>query len=165
MYTLSKDYEKLYELICQGHIAACFVDYSYRDDSKPFRDIAKIRRFEEYDIQVGARGIEYGSIRTFHKEEGTEKQLFIQQCQRMNLEWIDDKFNNDWNHNPDEAPRGVKILFLVKDDEDVCFGQVGDPYGDDTGTDDQFYDLTSQSHDGDFYHLKKDWIEKWKLAI
>ncbi len=88
MYNLSKDYELLYKKICEGHEAFCLVNYDLRDGKEPLRDPAKVRRFGEYDIQVGARGIGYGDVRTFHKDRGTEQELFIKECQRMNLEWV-----------------------------------------------------------------------------
>ncbi|MEH0153756.1 hypothetical protein V6R21_06380 [Limibacter armeniacum] len=82
MYNLSKDYNTLYQHVCDGKVAACFVDYD------GFRDICQIIKYRDYDISICCRGIGYGNVRTFHRKRGTEKELFIAQCEKLNLEWI-----------------------------------------------------------------------------
>ena len=91
-YNLSKNYEQLYKLICEGLVAACFVDYSYSGDDIPSRDIAKCRKYDER-ISVGVRGCEYGSVSRYDqlRTGETEKELFIKECERMNLEWINNQ--------------------------------------------------------------------------
>jgi hypothetical protein len=92
MYNLSEDYEKLFDIICDGNVAAGFVDYRFNDDDKEtpaFRDVCQIRRDGDWKISVHARGIVYGSVYPFDQEYGrTEKELFIKMCQSMSLGWI-----------------------------------------------------------------------------
>ncbi len=91
-YKLSKDYDLLYQHICQGHIIAAFVDYNFvGSTTPPSRDICKIRRFKEYDIQFGSRGIGYGDVTDYFKGTHSELNLFLSECSRMNLEWINTK--------------------------------------------------------------------------
>lgn len=88
MYTLSKDYETLWSFVEAGHDPICLVDYKW-DENKVCRDIARIRRHEPFQIQIGARGIGYGSVDSWDEELGTsEKAAFIDECTRMNLEWV-----------------------------------------------------------------------------
>ena len=92
MYKLSKDYKLLFEKICDGHVAACFVDYMIRcgDGYKPhpIRDICQIKRKDEYEISISARGISYGNIYDFDSVHGTEEEVFINTCKAGNIEWI-----------------------------------------------------------------------------
>lgn len=90
-YTFSKDYQKLYELLCNGIEVACYVDYQFRtsvDKYPPSRDICKAKKRGEYDIYFGVRGIEYGSVSEFHKEEDSEFELLKLECERMNVWFI-----------------------------------------------------------------------------
>lgn len=88
---LSRDYEKLYSKICAGQEALGFVDYSFRGVPGVCRDAAGIRKRGEGSIAIGCRGIEYGRIYPFELEDGkhTERELFIQRCEGLNLEWAD----------------------------------------------------------------------------
>lgn len=91
-YNLSKDYELLYTKICAGSEIACFVNYNFRSlEGKypPSRDICLIRRRKEYNIDFLARGISYGGVDDFAKNKYSEKELFLSECKRMNVEWID----------------------------------------------------------------------------
>lgn len=90
-YHLSRDYSKLYELICRGFRMAGWVDSFNRidPDETPLRDICEIRREEEYQIMISARGTGYGNVWPFMKDEGEERDLFIKICESCNLEWID----------------------------------------------------------------------------
>lgn len=89
-YNLSKDYSRLFELICNDVKVPCYVDYRFsNDDKKSSRDICQCKRWNEYDIKIGARGIQYGGVDVWCKDRGTERDLFVQECERMNLEWID----------------------------------------------------------------------------
>lgn len=74
-------------MISKGLIVPCFVDYDWRDGSTPSRDIAKVRRFKENDIQIGARGIQYGGVEDFSLHGRTEFEAFAEECNRMNLEY------------------------------------------------------------------------------
>lgn len=87
-YNLSKDYDLLYKLLCDGHVIACFVDFAYRGDPKRYRDICKAKRWHEYEMQFQSRGMTYGSVDRWQKDKGSEKDLMIEECKRMNLEFI-----------------------------------------------------------------------------
>lgn len=89
MYKLSRDYKKLFELICEGHVAAAFVDYQFREDGTVFRDICQIKRHKPYSINICARGISYGDIYPFMESDGAEEDVFIRSCAATNLEWIE----------------------------------------------------------------------------
>lgn len=91
-YNLSKDYELLYNKVCEWNEIACFVNYSFRSlEGKypPSRDICLIRRRKKYDIDFLARGISYGGVSDFGKNTHSEKSLFLSECERMDVEWID----------------------------------------------------------------------------
>jgi hypothetical protein len=91
-YNLSKDYDLLYSKICDGYEIACFVNYNLRsleDKYPPMRDICLIRRRKAYDIDFLARGISYGSVSDYDKDKYSEKELFLSECERMDVEWID----------------------------------------------------------------------------
>jgi hypothetical protein len=87
-YNLSKDYCKLFEIICKGQIAVGFVDYKHLDFC--MKDVCQIRRDKENYISIGVRGYGYGSMYPFClKDSGkTEKEYFIWLCEVCNLEWV-----------------------------------------------------------------------------
>lgn len=90
-YRLSKNYTELFELISVGHEVPCFVDYSFRDDdTRKYRDICRVRRFKEFEISFGARGIGYGDVSSWHKENGgREIDAFTDLCKMLNVEFIE----------------------------------------------------------------------------
>jgi hypothetical protein len=90
-YKISKNYTQLFELICIGHEIPCIVDYSYRDnDKKIYRDLCRVRRPKDFFIMFGSRGIEYGSISSWHKENGErEIDYFVELCKSLNVEFIE----------------------------------------------------------------------------
>lgn len=80
-YRRSKDYERLHVLLAARKEIVCFVDYE-----KTCRDVATGRCFSDDNyIAIGARGIQYsaGFISL------SDKDKFIKDCGRMNLEFID----------------------------------------------------------------------------
>jgi hypothetical protein len=88
---MSRDYSALYDLLVAGGEAFCLVDMKWKDEDKPLRDSARIRRHEEWSIDVGARGICYGDIRPYHKRNGEfkdERKELVAMCQRLSLEWL-----------------------------------------------------------------------------
>lgn len=88
-YNFSRDYVQLHELLCDGFIAVGFVNYSFNGSEAAIsRDVCKIRRFDAYDIQFGARGIGYGGVSDYLKDTKTELDIFIEECERMELDWI-----------------------------------------------------------------------------
>lgn len=90
-YRFSKNYTELFELISVGHEVPCFVDYSFRDDdTRKYRDICRVRRFKEFEISFGARGIGYGDVSSWHKENGErEIDAFTDLCKMLNVEFIE----------------------------------------------------------------------------
>lgn len=91
-YNLSKYYDLLYSKICDGYEIACFVNYNFRSlegISPPSRDVCLIRRKGEYDIDFLAKGISYGCVSDYDKDKYSEKELFLSECKRMHVEWID----------------------------------------------------------------------------
>jgi hypothetical protein len=90
-YKLSRNYSKLFELISIGHEIPCFVDYSYKDnDERVYRDICRVRRRAKFDISFGARGISYGDISSWHKENGErEIDAFFNLCETLSVEFIE----------------------------------------------------------------------------
>lgn len=96
-YNLSKDYNKLYRFLV--HIPdldettqiCAFVDHVWHgEDMPPSRDICKIIRFSEWDIQFQARGVGYGSVKEWKRSKAmlSERESFIEECKSLNLEWI-----------------------------------------------------------------------------
>ena len=103
MYNLSRDYEKLFELICAGKIAVGFVDYKWSGD-EVLRDVCKIERTKENNIFIYARGHGYGSVYPFSIEDSgiKEKEYFILMCKSCNLEFImptESEAENDEQNN------------------------------------------------------------------
>jgi hypothetical protein len=86
-YTLLKDYSKAYDFLVSKNNLVAYVDYNFGGDS-PARDVCMVRRHQNYSIQFIARGIQYGGIMPFDEEDGTEYELFIKECQRMNALFI-----------------------------------------------------------------------------
>lgn len=89
LYNLSRDYQKLYQLICDGHTAAGFVDFCFMGDEHIYRDICQIKKEEPYRIFISCRGTLYGGIYPFMSDKGAEEELFIRDCEGANLEWIE----------------------------------------------------------------------------
>ena len=90
-YKMSRNYTELFDLICEGHEIPCFIDYSFKDDDvKKYRDICRVRRFVEFEISFGARGIGYGDVSSWHKEQGSrEIDYFVELCKSLNVEFIE----------------------------------------------------------------------------
>ncbi|WP_138437864.1 hypothetical protein [Marinobacter shengliensis] len=91
IYNLSKDYGKLFRLICEGQRIAAWSDtFSMSDtEGNPYRDICEVRRSGAYEIMISARGTGYGSVWPFMKDEGSEEEVFEKVCKSCNLTWID----------------------------------------------------------------------------
>lgn len=86
-YNLSKDYAKALDLLTQKKDLICYVNYEF-SDNKVSRDVCRVRRFSDFHIQIGVRGMEYGGVYRFNKEDGTELELFQKECHRMNASFI-----------------------------------------------------------------------------
>lgn len=80
------DYDKLWEQIQSGIRTVCYVDYYWNrnDKSKVYRDICTIRKEH---LEFSARGIGYGGVAHM---EGDSKQEFLEECERLNVEWLDE---------------------------------------------------------------------------
>lgn len=96
-YTFLKDYEKLYRFICDGGIAVGFCSYTRMNNEGVFeligRDVCKIERRKEFDINIGVRGISYAGIMPFEKKHGiSEYEMFRRDCLNVDLEFIDPNF-------------------------------------------------------------------------
>ncbi|MGX1201160.1 hypothetical protein [Marinobacter sp. MBR-105] len=90
-YSLSEDYDRLYQLVCDGHRIAGWVDnQNMRDENdQPLRDICEVRRYEEYYIQLSVRGMSYGGVWPYMMNSGSEREIFRKACQFCRLQFID----------------------------------------------------------------------------
>jgi hypothetical protein len=90
-YNLSKDYERLFALICQGERVPAWANtYSMFDENgTPYRDICEVRRTQPYEILIGCRGTSYGNVWPFMRSEGPELDLFSRACRSCDLTWVD----------------------------------------------------------------------------
>lgn len=92
MYALSKDYEKLYDLICGGARVAAYVDnrYGSEGDEVEFRDLCNVERRGEWQISFYVRGCGYGHVTRINSIDGkrTEKEAFILACKSLSVEFI-----------------------------------------------------------------------------
>lgn len=92
MYSLSKDYARLYALICSGARVAAYLDnrYGSEDDEVQFRDLCNVERRGEWQISFYVRGCGYGHVTRINSIDGkrTEKEAFILACKSLNVEFI-----------------------------------------------------------------------------
>lgn len=87
-YNFSEDYNKLFDLICQGFTIVGFC-YDFLHETK---DVLQIKRTGEYSIRFSVRGLEYHGIYPSDKDlipNCTERQLFVSACIKINLKWIE----------------------------------------------------------------------------
>ena len=88
MYVESKNYDELYDLICQKNRVICEVDYKF-SNGRVVRDICKGIKTPDTSIKFLARGIQYGGVDYWMVDnDEEEKQEFINECKRMNLVWF-----------------------------------------------------------------------------
>jgi hypothetical protein len=90
IYNLSKDYERLYNIICAGQVAAAFVDYSFngKGGKHVFKDLCAVKKRGLWDIDFYVRGTSYDSVSDLWSHLGSEKDVFILCCEGLNLEFI-----------------------------------------------------------------------------
>lgn len=90
-YKLSKNYELLFLLISEGYQIPCWIDYDWDRKGDIVRDLCCARRRKEWSISISARGMGYLSVDSFEQEwtKLSEKELFIQRCEKMNIEFIE----------------------------------------------------------------------------
>jgi hypothetical protein len=96
MYTLSRDYEVLYDLLQKGMQPVCFIDYRFMGDEKPSsRDVCLARKRtysgnpDYWEIEFRVRGTGYLSYGPDILHGMTEKEAFIKLCTTSNIEFID----------------------------------------------------------------------------
>jgi len=90
MYQFSRDYSRLFDLICDGQVIAGWVDYGTKHGmNPPLRDVVKIERRAPFDIYIGVRGICYTDLGAHDREKGQEREVFTERCKSVNLEWIE----------------------------------------------------------------------------
>ena len=96
-YNLSKDYEKLYDLISKGEVIIGFVDFLHeKENLQPSKDVIQIKKIQGIrQIEIYCRGRCYGSVDEYlfddipdNKKDTFEKEFFIKICKKNNLEWI-----------------------------------------------------------------------------
>ena len=88
-YKTSNDYQKLFELLCEGQTIICIVDQYSAGMLTDNRTICKANRFDEFDINFSTPGVGYISINSYHKDKySSEIECFIEKCNKMNVEFI-----------------------------------------------------------------------------
>jgi hypothetical protein len=86
MYQLSKNYDKLYELINESNRVVGFVNFVNYDHC---RDVCAITR-KNQSIDIRVRGTCYAWIDAHSSiDESTIKTEFIHNCNVLDLEWIE----------------------------------------------------------------------------
>jgi hypothetical protein len=75
-------YDQLYEQIKGGKKTVCYVDYNPWGTDQVYRDICTIK---PETMEFTSRGHGYG---TSKYSSGNEKELFIQLCESIHVEWI-----------------------------------------------------------------------------
>ena len=100
-YTLSTDYDKLFDIIKRGEEMVGFVDFQFKSHngeyvSEKARDVVKIRRLQNRQLDIFCRGTVYDGIDEYiydeileEEKDLKEKQWFIAICKRNNLGWIE----------------------------------------------------------------------------
>lgn len=86
-YYLSQDYLEVYNFLISKNNLVAYVDY-YFSENNTARDICNVRRFQKLDISFGVRGLQYGEVSPYSKEDGTEYELFEKECKRLNASFI-----------------------------------------------------------------------------
>lgn len=92
-YQLSKNYYQLWDLVCQSGSPeiVCFVDYDPRDGMMPTRDVCLCKKIIGGSILFSVRGTCYGDafFEARPSKNGLwQKDRFMNECRRMNVEFI-----------------------------------------------------------------------------
>lgn len=87
-YELSKDYEKLYDMVCAGHRIIGFADYEF-GGGEIVKDVCSVKK-DEYNTQISSKGVCYGHAGDYAigRHAGSEKNAFIAMCKNCNFEYI-----------------------------------------------------------------------------
>jgi hypothetical protein len=105
---VSGDYDRLYDRLHTDpeKRIVCYVDYtgfSRTDGGPPCRDICTIKGKR---LEFTARGIGYGGA---WLDEGDKKEAFLQDCVRLNVEWLDE--------TPNEQPDAYQTIQNIQLDD------------------------------------------------
>jgi hypothetical protein len=79
---IKDQYDKLYDQVKEGKQTVCYVDYTVFGSDKVYRDVCTIKA---ETMEFVSRGHGYGSVRYM---SGNEKELFIQLCESIHVEWL-----------------------------------------------------------------------------
>ena len=82
MYDFSKDYEKLYDLVRDGHRVVAFVDYSFRGSltGHVMRDVCIVEKRKGGSLVGFVRGISYFEVEDWQTPELTMRESFVVDC-------------------------------------------------------------------------------------
>lgn len=81
----------MFTYLIMGNAIFCLVDYDfYRNRKDKLRDVCSCIRKSEGNITFSVRGIGYGGISDYEikESENSEIELFKQECERLNVEWV-----------------------------------------------------------------------------
>ncbi len=81
---LTGQYDRLYDQVKSGKRTVCYVDYNVWGTENVYRDICTIRA---ETMEFSSRGHGYGTAKYM---SGAEKELFIQLCESIHVEWLDE---------------------------------------------------------------------------
>lgn len=91
MYSLSQDYNLLFDLLNSNRAIVCFVDYQDGQGNPAERDVCLARKPEHNMYIIGVRGICYISLLPLQLNELSEfdvREQFIIRCKGKNLGFI-----------------------------------------------------------------------------
>lgn len=93
MNTLSKDYKKLYELLCDGDKVTGFLttEKGKKSSESDCRDICNINRIKEWQITFSLKDRVFSQVSHINSVMGyhTEEEAFILICEELNIEFIE----------------------------------------------------------------------------
>lgn len=84
IYNLSTNYNALFDLLLSGETLVGFVPY----ENSGYHDVCIIVRHGEFDTFIGVRGTGYGGLYRYMEKYGSEREVFIQHCANISLQWI-----------------------------------------------------------------------------
>jgi hypothetical protein len=90
-YKTTKDYKKVFALLKEGKELVAFVNYRFSSmtDEEYFRDVCRVSRRKAFDIDFRVRGLSYGSVSDFKAKSYNEFDLFKNQCEVLNTEFVE----------------------------------------------------------------------------
>ena len=92
MYSLSRDYAKLFQMLLAGHKVAGFVTTNGYDNG----DVVAVVRIRPWTILIGSRGISHATVYPFNEDDyPTEEAAFIKAAEFAGLQWIEGAAQKD----------------------------------------------------------------------